>query len=274
MIKNKGTYGKGMCILQALILVLLLGCGVPAWNTIYQTSTIDALLSGIYDGDISCRDLLKHGDFGIGTFDGLDGEMVILKGTVYQVKGDGKVYKPDPNTKTPFATMCYFNPEKTISIDASTDYKRIEFLIDAAAPSRNLFCAIKITGQFRLMRTRSVPAQRKPYPPLKEVTRNQPEFEMNDVFGTIVGFRCPPYVTGINVPGYHLHFISENRTQGGHVLSFEMIKGKCDIDILNQYFLRLPDTQDFAEADLSRDQNKDLNDVEKGNNRSGPVHGK
>jgi len=230
MIKNKGTYGKGMCILQALILTLLLGCGVPAWNTIYQTSTIDALLSGIYDGDISCRDLLKHGDFGIGTFDGLDGEMVILKGTVYQVKGDGKVYKPDPNTKTPFATMCYFNPEKTISIDASTDYKRIEFLIDAAAPSRNLFCAIKITGQFRLMRTRSVPAQRKPYPPLKEVTRNQPEFEM--------------------------------------------IKGKCDIDILNQYFLRLPDTQDFAEADLSRDQNKDLNDVEKGNNRSGPVHGK
>ncbi len=267
MIKTKVRSGKGMCIFQAIILIVLLGCGVPARNTIYQTSTIDALLLGLYDGDLSCRDLLKHGDFGIGTFDGLDGEMVILGGTVYQVKGDGQVHKPDPNTKTPFATTCYFHPEKTISIDASTDDKRMESLIDAAAPSRNLFCAIKITGQFRAMRTRSVPAQRKPYPPLKEAARKQTEFEMNDVFGTIVGFRCPPYVKGINVPGYHLHFINEEKNQGGHVLSFEMIKGKCEIDILNHYFLRLPHTKDFAEADLSGDQIKDLNDVEKGNNR-------
>ncbi len=270
MIKNIVTYGKGICILQALILAVLLGCGAPARNIIYQTSTIDALLLGIYDGDLSCRDLLKHGDFGIGTFDGLDGEMVILGGTVYQVKGDGQVHKPDPNTKTPFATTCYFHPEKTISIDASTDDKQIESLIDAAAPSQNLFCAIKITGQFRVMRTRSVPAQRKPYPSLKEVARNQTEFEMKDLFGTIVGFRCPPYVKSINVPGDHLHFINEDRTQGGHVLSFEMIKGKCDIQILSQFFLRLPQTKDFAEADLSGDQNKDLNGVEKGSSRSGP----
>ncbi len=274
MIKNIVTYGKGICILQALILTVLLGCGAPARNIIYQTSTIDALLLGIYDGDLSCRDLLKHGDFGIGTFDGLDGEMIILEGAVYQVKGDGQVHKPDPNTKTPFATTCYFNPGKTISIDARTDDKQIESLIDAAAPSQNLFCAIKITGHFRVMRTRSVPAQRKPYPPLKEVARNQTEFEMKDVYGTIVGFRCPPYVKGINVPGYHLHFINEDKNQGGHVLSFEMIKGKCGIDILNHYFLRLPYTKDFAEADLSGDQDKDLNDVEKGSNRTGPGNSK
>ncbi len=248
------------------IWILVSGCGTPARNTLFQTSTIDALLAGVYDGDLSCGDLLKHGDFGIGTFDRVDGEMVVLEGTIYQVKGDGKVYEPDPNCRTPFATICHFNPEKTISIDTTTDYKRLQTLIDSAAANQNLFCAVRITGQFRSMKTRSVPAQKRPYLPLKEVTSHQPEFDMNNVFGTIVGFRCPPYVNGINVPGYHLHFISRDRNQGGHVLSFEMITGRCDIDILDQFFLRLPATKDFADTDLSRDRNKELKDVEKGKN--------
>jgi acetolactate decarboxylase len=182
---------KWMLCIGLGIWILVSGCGTPGRNTLFQTSTIDALLAGVYDGDLSCGDLLKHGDFGIGTFDRVDGEMVVLEGTLYQVKADGKVYKPDSNCKTPFATICHFNPEKAISIDTSIDYKRLETLIDAAAPNQNLFCAIRITGQFRSMKTRSVPAQKKPYRPLKEVTNNQPEFDMNNVFGTIVGFRCP-----------------------------------------------------------------------------------
>ena len=246
------------------IWILVSGCATPAPDTLFQTSTIDALLAGVYDGDITCRRLLKHGDFGIGTFDRLEGEMVILDGTIYQIKADGKVYKPDPEGKTPFAATCSFNPEKTISIDTGTDYKRLEALIDGAAPNQNLFCAIKMTGQFRSMRTRSVPAQKKPYRPLKEVTPHQPEFDMKNVFGTIVGFRCPSYVNGINVPGYHLHFISADRTRGGHVLSFEVANGTCDIDILDQFFLRLPGTKDVAETDFSKDRNKELKDVERG----------
>ena len=253
--------GFGICILVS-------GCGTSAQNTLFQTSTIDALLAGVYDGDLSCRHLLNHGDFGIGTFDRLDGEMVVLERTIYQVKGDGRVYKADPNCRTPFAAICYFHPEKTISINTSTDYKGFERLIDAAALNQNLFCAIRVTGQFRSMKTRSVPAQKKPYSPLKEVTRHQPEFNMNDVSGTIVGFRCPSYVSGINVPGYHLHFISRDRTQGGHILSFEMLEGRCDVDILDQFFLRLPETKDFAELDFSRDRSKELNDVEKGDRKT------
>ena len=259
--------GIGICLLVS-------GCGRPARNTLFQTSTIDALLAGVYDADLSCSDLLKHGDFGIGTFDRVDGEMVVLEGTIYQVKGDGRVYKPDPNCKTPFAAMCYFNPEKSISIDTNADYKQIETLIDAAVPNQNLFYAVKIVGHFRSMKTRSVPAQKKPYPPLKEVTSNQPEFDMNNAFGTIVGFRCPPYVNGINVPGYHLHFISRDRTQGGHVLSFELTNGRCDVDIIDQFFLRLPDTKDFAEVDLSKNRDKELRDVESRKNKPDSGDGK
>jgi acetolactate decarboxylase len=255
---------KQMLCIGLGLLILVSGCGTPARDTLFQTSTIDALLAGVYNGDLSCGQLLKHGDFGIGTFDRVDGEMVVLEGTIYQIKGDGKVYKPDPNCTTPFATICHFNPEKTISINTNTDYKRLEMLIDTAVPNKNLFYAIRITGQFSSINTRSVPAQNKPYLPLKEVTSNQPEFDMNNVFGTIVGFRCPPYVNGINVPGYHFHFINGERTRGGHVLGFEIIDGRCDIDILEQFFLRLPDTKDFAETDLSRDRNKELKDVERG----------
>ncbi len=246
------------------ICLFVFGCATPTKNTVFQASTIDALLAGVYDGDMSYRHLLKHGDFGIGTFDRLEGEMVLLDGSIYQIKADGKVYRPDLSIKTPFATVCEFVADRTIPISAGTDYQTLENLINRFAPNQNLFYAIKITGKFRRMKTRSVPGQKKPYPPLKEVTSNQPEFHMKNVSGTIVGFRCPPYIKGINVPGYHLHFISSDRTQGGHVLSFEIADGKCEIDILNQYFLILPtNTKDFAKTDLSRDRSKDLRDVEK-----------
>jgi acetolactate decarboxylase len=242
-----------LCVAIGLWLFIS-GCASPARDTVSQASTINALLAGLYDGNISYSRL----------FDRLEGEMVLLDGRIYQIKADGKVYKPDPDIKTPFATICQFNVDRTIPVKAGTDYETIENLIDHYAPNQNLFYAIKITGQFRRMKTRSVPGQKKPYPPLKEVVSNQPEFHMKDVSGTIVGFRCPPYVKGINVPGYHLHFISKDRAQGGHVLSFEIAEGKCEIDLLNQYFLILPsNAKEFAETDLSRDRSKELKDVEK-----------
>ena len=252
-----------LCLAVGLCL-LVSGCVTPARDTVFQASTIDALLAGVYDGSVSCRRLLKHGDFGIGTFDHLDGEMVLLDGNMYQIKSDGKVYRPDPSVKTPFATTCHFAADKVIPVQTGSNYEAIESLINEYAPNQNLFCAIKIMGQFKTMKTRSVPAQTKPYPPLKKVTANQPEFDMVNVSGTIVGFRCPAYVKGINVPGYHLHFISDDRDQGGHVLSFEAVAGQCELDILNQYFLVLPsDAKEFGETDLSKDRSKELKAVEK-----------
>jgi acetolactate decarboxylase len=255
-------------------ILLFIALGIALWgtgcttiaptDTAFQTSTIDALLAGVYDGDMSCRQLLTHGDFGIGTFDHLDGEMVVLDGNLYQIKSDGKVYSPDMSTNTPFATVCKFVMDKTFTVGAGTNYKALEHLINQHVPNQNLFYAIKITGKFSQMKTRSVPGQKKPYPPLKTVTSHQPEFKMKNVSGTIVGFRCPPYVKGINVPGYHLHFISDDRTQGGHILSFKIITARCEIDILNNYFLTLPlNTKGFAETDLSKDRSKELKAVEK-----------
>jgi acetolactate decarboxylase len=254
---------KKLNILAFGFLFLITGCESPRHDTVFQLSTIDALLAGVFEGDQSCSSLLKQGDQGIGTFNDLDGEMVVVEGKVYQVKADGKVYQPDPSLGTPFATICHFQNEIEFQLDSIADFPMIERMLNEKAPNQNLICAIKINGTFRAMKTRSVPRQHKPYPPLSVVTANQPEFRMENIEGTIVGFRFPPFVKGINMPGYHLHFISSDRTRGGHILSFDMVSGSCGIDILHQFFLKLPaESEAFAKIDHTRDRSVELQEVE------------
>ncbi len=254
-----GRYVAGLVLCAGMA-----GCACPTQNTLYQTSTIDALMAGVYDGDMTLRELQAHGDQGIGTYDNLDGEMILLDGEFYQVKADGRVYSPDLDGETPFAAVCAFRPEKKFSVFEGADLAGIEALIDRKAPNQNWFCAIRIEGHFKTMRTRSVPAQERPFPPLKDVAATQPVFDMENVSGTVMGFRCPPFVAGVNVPGYHLHFISQDRSRGGHVLAFEMVTGTAQVDRLDRFVMQLPGTKDFADADLSRDQQQDLKGVEKG----------
>ena len=246
----------GLCIGAA-------GCAGPSRNTVFQTSTIDALLAGVYDGDLTLRELRTRGDFGIGTYDNLDGEMVLLDGEFYQVKADGKVHAPALDGETPFAAVCAFRPEMAFAIPEGAAMRAVEALIDRKAPNQNLFHAIRIEGQFKTLRTRSVPAQKRPFPPLKEVAATQPVFDMENVAGTVLGFRCPPFVAGVNVPGYHLHFISQDRSRGGHILAFELVTGTARVDVLDRFEMQLPATEDFATVDLARDRQQDLKGVEK-----------
>lgn len=233
-------------------------------NTVTQVSTIDALLAGAYDGQMSDQELLTYGDFGIGTFDRLDGEMIVLDGKVYQIKADGKVYTPPGTLSTPFASVVAFAANAKVQVPKGTDSHGLEQLVNEAAPNMNLFCAVKVKGRFSLMKTRSVPAQSKPYPPLTEVTKNQAVFNLENVEGTIVGFRSPPFVKGINVPGYHLHFLADDLKSGGHILDFKMEEGAAEIDVCNRFSMILPEKEgDFSRMDLSTDRSKELDKAEK-----------
>ncbi|MCG6878240.1 MAG: acetolactate decarboxylase [Deltaproteobacteria bacterium] len=255
---------KRFLLFFAIILPLFAGCtAIHSQNTVTQVSTIDALLAGVYDGQMSCGELKKYGNTGIGTFDHLDGEMILLNGAFYQVKSDGKVYEPPKALTTPFAAVCRFSPDETVGLNSPITYDELKKLLDERVPNQNLFCTFKIVGRFRNVRARSVPAQKKPYPPLAKVTAQQPEFTAKDIGGTIVGFRCPPFVKGINVPGYHLHFLSDSKKFGGHLLAFEMEKGLCAVDICNQFVLILPENLDLLKSvDLSKDRSKELERVE------------
>lgn len=231
-------------------------------GTVTQVSILDALLASQFDGCLPCRELLEHGDLGIGTFDRMDGEMVIVDGTIYQVKADGKVYAPDPDNRTPFATVCRFRPDETWTLSEPIDLEAMKKVIDEKAPNRNAFCAIRVDGYFSYMKTQILRMQSKPYPPTAKVVKGCAQFEVKEVSGTIVGFRAPPYVEGISDPGYHLHFLSDDKTQGGHVLACVMDRGTCAIDICSNHLVMLPeDGAALAGIDLSKDLVKEFKEA-------------
>jgi acetolactate decarboxylase len=229
-----------------------------------QVSIIDALLAGEYDGTYTLANLTRQGDFGIGTFDKLDGEMIVFEGRIYQFKADGKIYKADLKGTTPFASVVKFKSAFSCELNHTLDMKAFQTAIDSMLKNKNLFYAIKVTGDFTMMKTRSVPAQVKPYKPLSEVTKAQPVFVKNNQKGTLIGFRLPTFVGGINVPGYHMHFLSDDKTFGGHILDFSTSKIKVEIQELNKFEMLLPEGESsFNQVDLSKDRSRELERVEK-----------
>jgi acetolactate decarboxylase len=219
-------------------------------DTLYQVSTLGALKSGFYDGDISYAELGERGDSGIGTFESLDGEMVALDGTFYQVKVDGEVYGVDGEAIAPFAMVTFFDRDMEAKPAVGLDYPGLQAYLDGVLPSRNVFYAIKIEGRFSRVQARSVPAQEKPYPPLSEAIADQAVFELENVEGTMVGFWCPAYVGDINTPGYHLHFITSDLTAGGHVLDLLLGEVTVYIDETPDFSMQLPEMEEFLEGDL------------------------
>lgn len=260
-------------VILALTLVLssFIGCKsekntVEGKNKVYQYGTIQALLEGHYDSDLSLGDLKKQGDLGIGTFNALDGEMVILDDTVFQIKSDGRVYLPTEAVQTPYATSVAFQADTSLSLNGPVDYTQFQQLIDGLLPSRNLFYAFKIEGIFNELKVRSVPRQTPPYLPLGEVVNGQSMFGYSSIAGTLVGFHFPEYTNQISVPGYHLHFISADRQRGGHVLFFEGITAEMELDIISGMNLELPTNEAFKNLDLTKDREEDMEKVEKLNN--------
>src|SRR3989339_2195856 len=192
-----------LTIAVILLCISVLGC-VNRNETVSQFSTINALMAGCYQGQFKCSDLNKIGNFGIGTFDNLDGEMILLDSTIYQVKSDGTVTRVSKNLLTPFAFVTKFNSDKQITLKGNYSFLELQQQIDSRLQTRNIFYAIRIDASFENVRTRSVPAQQKPYPKLTEVVKEQPIFETKDTMGTLVGFKCPDYIYPVNVPGYHM----------------------------------------------------------------------
>lgn len=245
-----------------IIAIILSACSSIDQKTLTQFSTIDALLAGYYDGTVPVSKLLEYGNFGIGTFDKLDGEMIVLDGVVYQFKADGKLYKANENTTSPFASVVKFKGGEKHKI-TNGKLKSIETTIDSLIDNVNLPYAIKISGKFSYTKTRSVPAQSKPYKPLSEVTKTQPIFELQNINGKLVGFRLPQFMKGINVPGYHLHLISNDKLNGGHLLDCTFDSALIEIMPIHEFKMILPEDSDFGKVDLSKDRSEELNKVEK-----------
>lgn len=220
-------------------------------SEVYQYSTISALLDGVYDGDATVADILQHGDFGLGTFNHLDGEMVILDGACYRLRADGTATRAAQTDRTPFAAITRFHRDFEIAINARTERAAVLAAIDQRITSPNLIYAVKVTGHFADLHTRTVMEQEKPYPPLTQATEGQAETRFTDISGTLVGFRTPDFEQGIAVAGYHLHFLNDDRTAGGHVLDFTLQRGEVAVSGASQLHLSLPTSGAFLQARLN-----------------------
>ncbi|MCK9580611.1 MAG: acetolactate decarboxylase [Methanoregula sp.] len=233
-------------------------------DTLYQVSTIDALMLGVFDGVQPVAELKKYGDFGIGTFDALDGEMIVLDGIVYQAKADGHIYTVDDNEMTPFATVTHFTRDHTATTGAPMNFSIFSSEMEKQLPTGNMIYAVRMHGTFPIMKVRAISAQKKPYPTLSEAAKNQSIYTYSDTTGTIVGFYTPVFFKSVNVPGYHLHYLSDDHATGGHILDLTVPVGTTiEYDITPRFSMALPTSGDFTGIDLSKDLSGDLAKVEK-----------
>ena len=253
-------------LLPALLLTLALTApclGAADRGVLFQYSTIQALMEGVYDGDLTYGELKQHGDFGIGTLNALDGEMVAVDGKFYQIKADGVAYPIPASRKTPFAEVTFFKPDQTVMVSEPLNCYQLGKYLEKLLPSPNLSYAIRIEGVFPYIKARSLPPQRQPYPPLVTAAKHQSVFEFHDVRGVVVGFWAPKYLAGVDVSGFHLHFITADRKAGGHLLDCRLAGAKVMIGNLSGLCLKLPQTPEFYQWNFSGEKQKEIGQVER-----------
>jgi acetolactate decarboxylase len=267
-------------VLGVCLAIILVFAGTAVWSglsklpasarsadgreVLYQVSTVDALMVGVFDGVQPVGEIRKHGDFGIGTFDALEGEMIVLDGIVYQAKADGHVYLASDSQTSPLVTVTYFDRDLTVTTDQPMNFSVFSSAMEGVLPSENMVYAVRMHGTFPSMKVRAIPAQEKPYPTLSEAAANQSVYTYSDSTGTVVGFYTPVFFKGLNVPGYHLHFISDDRKTGGHILDLTVpANATVDYDITPEFTMVLPTSGAFTGVDLSQDLSAELAKIEK-----------
>jgi acetolactate decarboxylase len=250
-------------VIPAATLFLLLAAHAGAASLV-QFSILDALMHGLYEAPFPFTDVKRSGDFGLGTMNGLDGEMIGDGGAFYRILPDGRAVAVADTEQTPFAVVTFFRPDRSVPVPPQATFEALQHWLDAQTGSPNLYAAIRIRGVFSMLQARSVIRQSPPYRPLTEVVKGQAVFEWKDVRGTLVGFRSPSYAKALNVPGYHFHFLSDDRQRGGHVLGCSLAEGTAEIESIDDFEVRLPGKDAaFRAADLATHDEAAVQKVER-----------
>lgn len=239
-------------------------------DVINQVSLLQGLTFGDYNGSVPVSQLKKLGDIGIGTFDALNGELIMLEGTVYRAASDGTIEVVPDDEKIPFANVTFFDSDEVIKLNNIDNVNTLKAELDKKVneAGKNRFYMIKAEGTFTKMDVRSELPQKKPYKPLAKVLEtDQTFFNYENIKGTVVGLYCPEYMNDLNAVGWHFHFISEDRKAGGHVLDLSATETNVTMDRTDYFSMTLPDNEMFNEFDLTIDQSEDIKKVEKGDDK-------
>ena len=235
------------------------------YNKLYQYGVADAFVGGLYKGTLPVKDLKLRGDFGLGAPDMLDGELTMLDGKVYQTKAKGETVEPETDFKTSMSFVTFFKADTVINVENTIGEKALWEQIGKALNNKNTMYAIKITGQFDHIKTRAFPpVKNEPFPLITSIFDTQKFFEFSNTQGTLIGYHLPEYLNGINSKGFHFHFLSTDKTQGGHVLDFTGKDLKIEIAELKSFELEIPTDKDFQQFNFETKDNEALKRVEQG----------
>lgn len=228
---------------------------------LFQYNTLSALMSGLFEGSMTIGELLEHGNLGIGTLDAIDGELIVLDGKAYQAKGDKTITEVSPDVKVPYAAVVFHQAEVIFKQRFEATSQELQDRIETYYDGANLFRSIKIHGTFSKMHVRMIP-KAKAGAKFADVATKQPEYTVENVTGTIVGIWTPEMFHGVSVAGYHLHFITDDYTFGGHVMDYVISEGIVEVGPVDQLDQRFP-VQDrkYLFAKLNLDELKE--DIEK-----------
>ena len=234
-------------------------------ETIYQVALLQSLTQGYYDGIIKVSELRQHGDIGIGTFEGVNGEMIVLDGTVYQALGDGTVQKAADDETVPFSNVTFFDKDGSLELSDINDVNALKEKLNAMVEEngKNLFYFVKMSGTFEKMNVRSEIKQEKPYKTLdKALETDQREFNYDNITGTVIALYCPDYMNGLNTPGWHFHFISEDRKLGGHILQLSVKDARAAFDLTDGFEMTLSRNPEFQDMDLAKNMDEAIHRAE------------
>lgn len=211
-------------------------------NKLFQYNTLGALMAGLYGGSLTIGELLEHGDLGIGTLDSIDGELIVLDGKAYQAKGSGdqpEVVEVAKDVMVPYAAVIFHQAEVIFKQRFEMTDQELQKRIESYYDGENLFRSLKIHGHFAKMHVRMIPKSTSDQK-FAEVATHQPEYTAENITGTIVGIWTPEIFHGVSVAGYHLHFISDDHTFGGHVLDYVITEGVVEVGAVDQLDQRFP----------------------------------
>lgn len=233
-------------------------------RTLYTAGHAGAFIGGLYDAFYPYGKLLRHGDFGLGAPDKLDGELLILNGHIYQTQSTGKTSEVKSGA-TPFAVVNYFHADETLTAPAGLNKTKLSAWLDSVLPKQNYIYAIHLRGTFRRIKTRAFPpVNQKPYQPLTSLIGLQHFFNFDQINGDLVGYRIPEFMEGANISGYHLHFLSADKQHGGHIVDLETEKVTVEVERLNSFTVYIPHTKDFEKFDFRKDRTEEIKQVENG----------
>lgn len=222
---------------------------VSSKNHLFQIATVKSLNAGVYDGDFQYKDLFAKGNMGIGTFNAIDGEMVGIDSTYYQMNSDGQLTLVNPKLFVPFAEVIDFKPVKTGHLKGIDNFAQLKRL-ENELTQKNTPYAVRIDGVFKTLALRNFPQQKQPYPPLADVVAKQTVFNLENIEGTLIGFWFPQYLSNIGTAGFHFHFIDKERKTGGHVIDVAFEKASYQIAPVEDLTVYFPKNEDYARADL------------------------